>query len=488
MQEQQRENCAEPKNLLRLIDFSLFPPYNYQKDTKNPIISTLGYLIRALHGGETEFTMKTSAFRKFSIFAFLSLWLGLFLVACTSTSGMVLADPTKPSPEVTPVPDELLLPTVTLSPTASLVETVTPSFSTVKTFPEASGFTWMPVLSGLNRPVDLTSAGDGSGSIFVLEQSGRLLALTSGAQAPLLLLDIGDKVSRQGNEQGLLGIAFSPGFAQDHRFYLNYTDAKGDTVISRFYFEKGAFQVDPSSEQVLLRIEQPYANHNGGGMAFGPNGYLYIGVGDGGSAGDPENRAQSLDTLLGKLLRIDVSGGAYTIPEDNPFASGGGKPEIWAYGLRNPWRFSFDAVTGDLFIGDVGQDQVEEIDFLPGGIAGGVNFGWNYREGSQSYRGQPPADVVLEDPVWEYTHADGCSVTGGVVYRGSELPEFDGIYLFGDYCSGKVWGLLRDSSSTWQAQALFQINGRISSFGLDEAREVYALDHSGGRVLKLVRK
>ncbi|MEJ5202189.1 MAG: PQQ-dependent sugar dehydrogenase [Anaerolineales bacterium] len=417
----------------------------------------------------------------------LILLLGIFLSACTSSSEFLATDQPTPLPIEGVLPIETPAHTAVPAPTQPLSETVDVLPQSVTTFPDVSQYTWVTVLSGLNRPLDLTSAKDGSGKVYILEQNGRLIEATPGIQTFSVLLDIQDKVSRQGNEQGLLGIAFSPNFSQDRRFYLNYTDLEGDTVISRFRFAQGSSQVDPDSEQVLLTIKQPYANHNGGGIAFGPDGYLYIGMGDGGSAGDPENYAQSLNTLLGKMLRIDVSGDIYVIPKDNPFADGSGKPEIWAYGLRNPWRFSFDSVTGDLFIGDVGQNRIEEIDFLPFGSPSGANFGWKYFEGSQPYQGQPPSNMTLVNPVWEYTHADGCSVTGGVVYRGTALPEFNGIYLFGDYCNGMVWGLLRDSSGTWQARTLFQIDARISSFGTDEKGEVYVLDHSGGKVLKLVR-
>lgn len=419
----------------------------------------------------------------------LLLFLLVFLLtACVSSGNAVTPEPVLLLP--TPKTNAEALPTLTAEPLSSMSAVVETDDSSrnIETFPDASRYTWVTVLNGLDRPLDFTHAGDNSGRIFVLEQDGRLLAIAPEAQTNSVLLDIRDQISRQGNEQGLLGIAFSPNFVQDRRFYLNYTDLRGDSVISRFRLEQGATQVDRSSERVLLRIEQPYANHNGGGMAFGKDGYLYIGSGDGGSAGDPEDRAQSLDTLLGKLLRIDVNGETYSIPPDNPFANGGGRAEIWAYGLRNPWRFSFDPLSGDLYIGDVGQNTTEEINFLPAGVPGGVNFGWDYREGSHPYEGQPPAGAVLVDPVWEYTHAEGCSVTGGVVYRGTLLPEFNGIYLFGDYCSGTVWGLLRDSFGNWRAEALFRIGGQISSFGVDESGEVYILDHGGGKVLKLVRR
>ena len=230
----------------------------------------------------------------------------------------------------------------------------------------------------------------------------------------------------------------------------------------------------------LLAVNQPFANHNGGAVVFGLDGYLYLGLGDGGSAGDPSGFAQSLTTHLGKILRIDISGSEpYGIPADNPYASGGGLAEIWAYGLRNPWRMAFDRQTGDLYIADVGQNQWEEINFVSAGTPGGLNFGWKFFEGLHPYEGSPPQGAALVSPVAEYSHAEGCSVTGGVVYRGERLPAWQGIYLYGDYCTGRVWGLLRDAQGNWQSQALFDGMGRITSFGEDETGEVYLIDQAG---------
>jgi glucose/arabinose dehydrogenase len=256
-------------------------------------------------------------------------------------------------------------------------------------------------------------------------------------------------------------------------------------VIARFTAGPGAAQADPKSEKILLQVKQPYPNHNGGGVAFGPDGYLYLALGDGGSFGDPQNRAQSPDTLLGKLLRIDVNqGDPYAAPPTNPYARGGGLPEIWAIGLRNPWRFSFDRLTGDLYIGDVGQDQWEEIDFLPAGSPGGTNFGWRYREGTHAYTGRPPLGVSLVDPVWEYRHDEGCSVTGGFVYRGQKFSTLQGTYIYGDYCIGTVWGLKRAANGAWQNQVFAKVKASISSFGQDLSGELYLLDHNGN-ILKL---
>jgi glucose/arabinose dehydrogenase len=268
-----------------------------------------------------------------------------------------------------------------------------------------------------------------------------------------------------------------PYFAQNGFFYVNYTGAGGDTFISRFTVNGEI--ADPNSEVILLRLEQPYPNHNGGTLNFGPDGYLYAGLGDGGSGGDPHGNGQSLNTLLGKILRVDVdSAQPYAIPPDNPFGD-----EIWAYGLRNPWRISFDSITGDLYIGDVGQGDWEEIDFLPANSSGGQNYGWDHREGAHDFEGGGPAGMI--DPIAEYSHPEGgCSVTGGYVYRGS-MTEWNGIYLYGDYCTGFVWGLIR-SAEAWQKQLLFDTDFRITSFGQDANGEIYIMDDAGG-VYLLVR-
>jgi glucose/arabinose dehydrogenase len=236
-------------------------------------------------------------------------------------------------------------------------------------------------------------------------------------------------------------------------------------------------------------VDQPYANHNGGDLVFGPDGYLYIGLGDGGSAGDPENRAQNLRELLGKMLRIDVDGGdPYSVPGNNPFVGRSDtRPEIWAYGLRNPWRYSFDRLTGDLYMGDVGQNAIEEIHFQPAGSPGGENYGWRFFEGTREYQDAGAAPAGLIPPVTEYTHAEGgCSVTGGYVYRGERLAALNGVYLFGDYCSGIIWALYRDAAGAWQRQTFGQTDFSISSFGQDQAGELYVLNHRGGAVYQLV--
>ena len=353
-----------------------------------------------------------------------------------------------------------------------------PAPTDVASFPNPDAYTWEMIVSGLERPVDLQPVGDGSGRLFIIEKTGRIRIFQDGQLLETPFLDIDERVGSIGNEQGLLGMAFHPNYLESGYFYVNYTDNNGNTVIARYQVTDDPTLADPDSEFVLLNVSQPFPNHNGGVLAFEPDGYLYAGLGDGGSAGDPRGNAQSLETLLGKILRLDVdSGEPYAIPPDNPFGD-----EIWAYGLRNPWRFSFDKINGDLFIGDVGQGNWEEIDYVPAGTPGGLNFGWDYFEGNHPYEGTPPQDAQFVPPVAEYSHGDGCSVTGGYVYRGS-MPEWNGIYLYGDYCSGTVWGLIR-SGEGWQNQALFEAPGRITSFGQDEAGEMYLLT-DGGEILRL---
>src|SRR5215208_2272436 len=344
----------------------------------------------------------------------------------------------------------------------------TPASTT--TFPDPNAYQWQMVVSGLARPVDLQA--DGSGRLFIIEKAGRIRILENDQLVDAAFLDITDRVGSDGNEQGLLGLAFHPQYAQNGRFFVNYTNNNGDTEIARFQVSTDPNSADQNSEVKLIGVDQPRANHNGGVLAFGPDGYLYAGLGDGGSQGDPSGNGQNTGVLLGKILRIDVdSTEPYSIPSDNPFGN-----EVWAYGLRNPWRFSFDRANGDLYIGDVGQNQWEEIDYLPTGSAGGTNFGWDQREGAHDYEGTTSANFT--EPVAEYSHQEGgCSVTGGYVYRGS-MPEWNGIYLYGDYCTGLIWGLIR-SNDAWQKQQLFDVDVTITSFGQDEAGEIYLLSDDG---------
>jgi glucose/arabinose dehydrogenase len=342
----------------------------------------------------------------------------------------------------------------------------------------------IPVASGFDRPTYLTHAGDGSGRNFVVEQTGRILILKDGALNPTPFLDIVSIVGSEANEQGLLSLAFHPDYPNNGFFFVNYTDKQGDTVIARYQVSADPDIADPNSAKVLLTIDQPYRNHNGGQVVFGPDGYLYIGMGDGGSANDPENRAQNLGELLGKILRIDIDQGEpYGVPETNPFVNNSqARPEIWSWGWRNPWRVSFDPANGDMYIADVGQNQYEEVHMEPAGSPGGQNYGWRLMEGSHCHNPSQcdPRALGLVLPVAEYDHGLGCSVTGGYVYRGSQFPALDGIYFYGDYCSGIIWGLRLEANGSWSQAELRRSDARISSFGQDEAGEVYLVGHQGG--------
>ncbi len=351
------------------------------------------------------------------------------------------------------------------------------------------------VVGGLAAPLLVTNAGDGSGRLFVVEQAGRVRVVRDGRLLERPFLDLSGRISA-GGERGLLGIAFHPRFPSDPRLFVDYTDPDGNTVVSSFSSAGGdptADAADPGSERVLLRIHQPYPNHNGGGLAFGPDGDLWIATGDGGSGGDPEGNGQRTDTLLGKLLRIDVDhpagGRAYGIPAGNPFAAGGGDQEIWAYGLRNPWRFSFDRATGDLWIGDVGQDRYEEIDRTQAGAAPPVDYGWNRMEGSHCFVPADGCDATgLTLPLAEYGHDLGCAVTGGLVARGAGAGSLGGVYVFGDFCSGRIWGLSAGGPDRQEPILLLESGRAISSFGWDEAGNVMLTDLARGEVLRLVAR
>lgn len=414
------------------------------------------------------------------------LFLALWLAACQRRA----SSPTPLPPFASPT---VAAPTATPSATSAPTDTAIPPSPTatrapyVTALPNPTEYTWTLVVQGLQRPVGVYSL-PGDERLFVLEQEGRIRLVSQGQILATPFLDIRDRVGSRASEQGLLGLAFHPHYASNGFFFVNYTDRDGNTVVSRMRVSADPQRGDPTTEKPLLYIVQPYANHNGGHIVFGPDGYLYIGTGDGGAAGDPHGNAQNLNTLLGKLLRLDVDrGDPYAIPPDNPFAQGGGRPEIWALGLRNPWQFAFDPLNGDLYIADVGQNLWEEVDYLPAGTPGGVNLGWDYREGFHPFEGEPPPGIQLTDPVWEYGHDQGCSITGGVVYRGQSLPAFWGVYLFGDYCTGTVWGLLRYPDGQWKAQALFHTGARIAAFGVDGQGEVLLVDHQGA-LYRLTRR
>ena len=366
----------------------------------------------------------------------------------------------------------------------------TPSAGPAAPFdPAAVGVTLEPVVGGLRSPLAVTHAGDGSGRIFVAEQDGAIRIVRDGQLVERRFLDISDRVSA-GGERGLLGIAFHPDFPSDPRVFTNYTDTNGDTRISSFALDPGdPDRADAASEVRLLFVEQPYPNHNGGSITFGPDGFLYVATGDGGSGGDPHDNGQTLATLLGKVLRIDVdrTDGAqpYAVPDDNPFI-GTGAPEIFAYGLRNPWRMSFDRTTGDLWIGDVGQGAWEEIDVVRAGTSG-QNFGWNRMEGAHCFRPaegcEDPAFVL---PVSEYGRDLGSTVIGGNVYRGSAQAGLAGGYVFADFGSGNVWAIVAAGDGPRDPSLVLESDATISSFGEDEVGELYATDLSSGELLHVV--
>jgi glucose/arabinose dehydrogenase len=360
------------------------------------------------------------------------------------------------------------------------------------------------VANGIDRPVFVTHAGDGSGRLFVIEQEGAIRIIDAdGNLLPTKFMDIDGTViggDSGGNEQGLLGLAFHPDYATEGadgegKFYVNYTGSGADTRIAEYQVSDSDPNVaDTGTARIVMFYDQPFSNHNGGWIGFGPDGYLYIASGDGGSGNDPGNRASRLNQFLGKIHRIDVDGGDdfpadnnqnYEIPADNPFVGTAGAVEsIWHYGLRNPWRTSFDMETGDLWIADVGQSAREEVNHNIGNT-GGVNYGWRCREGSIA-TGLTCTGTNWTDPVHDYTRVGGnCSVTGGYVYRGCELGEaYQGMYFFGDYCGGSVWTL--DASNNYSRSTEFNFGFGLSSFGQDESGELYITDLFGGIVYKIV--
>jgi glucose/arabinose dehydrogenase len=338
-----------------------------------------------------------------------------------------------------------------------------------------------PVIPSIDSPVAITHAGDGSGRLFITLQAGRILIFDGQQLLADPFLDISALVL-SGGEQGLLSVAFHPDYTFNGFFYVDYTDLNGDTVIARYQVSPNPNVADPFSAAILLTIPQPFANHNGGQLQFGPDGNLYIGMGDGGSAGDPLNNAQDLSSLLGKILRIDVSILPYAIPPNNPFVAGfNARPEIWAYGLRNPWRFSFDRQTGDLFIADVGQSNLEEVNFQPASSVGGENYGWRLMEGSSCFNpGSNCNDGSLVLPIVEYDHSLGCSITGGYRYRGLENSGMFGLYFYGDFCTGRIWGASPDAQGNWVTTELLDTDLQVTAFGEDEDGELLVASFSPG--------
>jgi len=346
-------------------------------------------------------------------------------------------------------------------------------------------------VSGLTSPLGLEQPNDGSGRLFVVEQGGKIKIIQNGSVLATAFLDVGSKITT-GDEMGLLGVTFHPNFSTNGKLYVNYTrtlSGQFQSVIAEYTASPaGANQVNVATERILLTVDQVsnFNNHKAGQLAFGPDGMLYFGLGDGGGAGDPFGHGQSTATLLGKMMRIDVNstdpGLQYHVPSDNPFASGGGLPEIWAFGFRNPWRFSFDRGTGRLFVADVGQDKFEEVDI----VQKGLNYGWNIMEGLHCFN--PPSGcntAGLALPVAEYSHGEGNAVIGGFVYRGANLPTLRGVYVFGDLGTGKIFALQETSPNTFTRALLMTTGKTISSFGQDQAGELYLVDFGAGSIFKL---
>ena len=404
----------------------------------------------------------------------------LAAVVCTGTLDptptLIPISPT-PAPDSPTVSQPVSTPTHALSPTPVTQLLPLRAMEVERAFPDLS----------FDRPVALVFPGDGSGRGFLVEQPGQVMALTGEGNASPFL-DIRGRVSDRGNEEGLLGLAFDPDFVSNGYFYVYYTaGSPRRSVISRFTVSPDGPEIadevaNPDSELIILEVGQPFSNHNGGQILFGPDGLLYIALGDGGSAGDPGGNGQNTGTLLGSILRLDVSTldamGSYAIPSDNPLLGvKGARPEIWAYGLRNPWRFTFDRETGDLWAADVGQDAFEEVDL----IRPGLNYGWNVMEGESCFRspGGPCDRAGLEPPVAVYGAKEGCSIIGGYVYRGSRLPGLYGAYVYGDFCSGKIWAFRYDDSGITGPIQLADTRISISSFAEDTDGELYILSLSG---------
>lgn len=365
-----------------------------------------------------------------------------------------------------------------------------PSVSTASTATVVPRLKLMPVFSHAGKfrnPVALLQSPDNNDDFYLVEKSGRILRINeTNKQEPVVVLNIRERVNSGSNESGLLGMAFDPRYQQTRQIILSYNRAGSPLVsyISRFYSSDNGQSFDIDSEEVILTVDQPYGNHNGGNVAFGHDGMLYIGLGDGGSGGDPNGHGQNTKTLLGAMLRLDInSKKPYAIPADNPFArTGEGRPEIYAWGLRNPWRWSFDRKTGKLWAADVGQNHWEEVDI----IDVGGNYGWNIREGNHDYNPDVNVKGVLVAPVAEYSHDAGCSITGGYVYRGQAIPELQGSYLYGDFCEGTIWGLPETGKGVYNPVVLLDSNLGIASFAEDNAGELYVL-HYGGTIFKIVK-
>ena len=404
----------------------------------------------------------------------------MMLMACAS------------EPEATPAPSATAtrVPSVSSATSVPTVGSATPVSTAVSATPEPVDVPLpnvrvevvFPSVS-FDRMVYLTHPEGMPDPLYLVLQPGRIMAFDNveSPPSPDTFLDIRSRVSDRGNEEGLLGLAFDPAYRNNGYFYVYYSAASPRrSVIARYQASPDGNSADPSTEKIVMQIGQPFSNHNGGHITFGPDGYLYVGLGDGGSGGDPRGHGQNLRTLLGTIIRIDVSTldetGSYAVPSDNPFVGvEDARPEIWAYGLRNPWRFSFDRETGELWAGDVGQNKLEEIDI----VTKGGNYGWNIMEGSSCFRGDPCDRDEFVPPVAEYGRDGGCSVTGGYVYRGSRIPSFVGAYVYGDFCTGKIWALRYDGSRVTGNAQIADTDLQISSFAEGPEGEVYILSFTG---------
>jgi glucose/arabinose dehydrogenase len=408
-------------------------------------------------------------------------------VAVAGLLSVVLALGCSPAPSGTATPSTpARSASATTSPSTDA--TTTPTNTTSAFDPGAATIRLETVTEIPGSPLGLVDALDGSGRLFVLTQEGQVWIVEDGQRKSRPFLDISGQIT-SGGERGLLGLAFHPGYPDDPHFYVDYTDQQGNTVVSAWTVSADADVADAGSERMLLQVKQPFPNHNGGDLVIGPDRFLYITLGDGGSGGDPQGNGQNRDTLLGKILRIDVDHPAgdrpYGVPPDNPFVDQqGARPEIWVTGLRNPWRISFDRATNDMWIGDVGQASYEEIDVVRAGSGGGQNFGWNTTEGFHCFRSDNCNQDGLTPPVTEYTHDDGCSVTGGYVYRGKAHPNLVGGYFFADYCSGRIWTIDSSADEVRKPTLILESGRSISSFGEDADGELYLTD-LGGALLRL---
>jgi glucose/arabinose dehydrogenase len=411
--------------------------------------------------------------------------IALALSACGAVQSAALRSPAaSPSTQPQTVGSRSTTSSAPAAASAAALNSATESIVAVSTVdPAHVTIVLEQVAAGFEQPLFLTHAGDGSNRTFVVEKGGQIRLLDG-----TLFLDVADRITTSGYEQGLLGLAFHPEFATNGLFFVYYTALDGTNTLSRFRATADGQRGDTDTELVLVQLASPHETHNGGMIAFGPDGMLYVGLGDGGGADDEFGNGQNGDTLLGKILRLDVNGGEpYAVPHDNPFVNDVQiRSETWAWGLRNPWRFSFDRMTGDLYIGDVEQNQWEEINFQPAASAGGENYGWSIREGAYCFYTMTCDGTGLTNPIVSYDRHQGIAVTGGYVYRGEAFPALQGAYVFGDYGTGRIWTVARDTDGLWTTRERTRLDGLLSSFGEDEQGELYVTDIGNGGVYRIM--